>query len=262
MDAEFGAAHFDRVASSYEATDATSKIARELLALAPPISAKSAVLDNACGPGIITSEIKKQSHSADARICAVDISPAMIEKVREKNLPGVEAGVMDAQNLNFANDIFTHSFTNMGIFLFPDPEKGAVEIYRTLKPGGIAVVTSIKQAGWIRIFQSAQRAVKPGVPLWNGMLLEEWSTKEKLQSVIEAGGFRKENIDFGTAGSVMPGSMMGSFLESIKDKATSMITEGWSKQEQDGFDVALQVELERTPSQSFEIETWVAVARK
>ncbi|KAF2109622.1 S-adenosyl-L-methionine-dependent methyltransferase [Lophiotrema nucula] len=266
MEAQFAAEHFDKVAATYDSDNRISKIAHDLLALAPPISATSVVLDNACGPGIITGEVRKQNASADEhlRIYATDISPGMIEQVREKNWPGVEAIVMDAQELAFAENTFTHSFTNLGIFMFPDPEKGAAEIYRTLKPGGVAVITSLKQVGWIRIFQNAQRTVRPEAPLWKGLLAEEWSTRRKLESVIQAGGFSADSIDVTTAGSSIPGNMMGGFLDSIKDIATSMITQDWSEDEKRQFEAALAGEFRALKAipQDFEIITWAAGARK
>jgi ubiquinone/menaquinone biosynthesis C-methylase UbiE len=58
------------------------------------------VLDNACGPGVVTKEILKQA--GDVKIDAVDISTPMIEELRSRlssldNSSKVTATVMDAQ---------------------------------------------------------------------------------------------------------------------------------------------------------------------
>jgi ubiquinone/menaquinone biosynthesis C-methylase UbiE len=269
MEAHLGAKHFDKVAATYEPRGASSKISKtagELIAFAPPISQSSIVLDNASGPGIITGEILRQSESAGAapQIYAADISPAMIETLRQKNWTGVKSDVMDAQELSYADDFFTHSFMNMGIFLIPDPEKGAAEIYRTLKFGGVAVITSIKQVGWVRTFQAAQREVRPEAPLWKGLLKEEWSTEEKLKSVLQAGGFSPESIDIKTTESSQPSHMIGSFLASIKDNVALMITKDWSEAEKQQFAVVLEEQFENRISkpQEYEIILWVALARK
>lgn len=259
----FGADHFDKVSDAYDSRSKVMNIAPQLIALASPITSSSVVLDNACGPGVITDGIKAQSLSF-ARLCAVDVSPGMIETLRRKALPDVEAEVMDAQGLSFAENTFTHSFTNLAIFLLPEPEKGAAEIYRTLKPGGVAVVTSIKHVGWPRIFQAAQRKVKPEAPLFNGMLAEEWATKEKLDAVLQEGGFLSENITITIIESSVPGSLQKPFLDSIVDPVTATITEGWSEHEKQQFGSALQeqIQVSMTDGQEFELVTWAATAKK
>lgn len=268
MKASFGADHFNKVAATYEYRDVSraTKVVRDLIALAPPISQTSIVLDNASGPGIIAAEILKQSISADItpQIYAADISPAMIEMLRQKNLPRVKSDVMDAQELSYSDNTFTHSFMNMGIFLLPNPERGAAEIYRTLKPGGVAIITSVKQAGWVRIFQAAQREVKPDFPLWKGLLKEEWSTEQKIRDVILAGGFQPENIDVTTAESSHSSNLINDFLASVKDKVTLAITEDWSKVEKQQFEDAYKKELENQHlnPQELEMITWVVRARK
>jgi ubiquinone/menaquinone biosynthesis C-methylase UbiE len=244
-----------------------NKIARDLISLGPPISSTSIVLDNASGPGIITGEILNQTASSAGGspiIYAVDISPAMIEMLRKKNWPSVKSDVMDAQALSYPDNTFTHSFMNMGIFLLPEPEKGAEEIYRTLKPGGVAVITSIKQVGWVRIFQAAQKEVKPEAPLWKSPLKEEWSTENKLRSVVHAGGFKFENIEIKTTESTMLSNILGDFLVSMKDSVTQMITKDWSEVEKQQFEVVLQkqTEKEMLNLEELEIVAWVAVARK
>jgi ubiquinone/menaquinone biosynthesis C-methylase UbiE len=266
----FGAEHFDKVAATYEDSRTSSpmnKIARDLISFAPPISSTSIVLDNASGPGIITGEILNQAASSAGGppiIYAADISPAMIDILRKKNWPSVKSDVMDAQALSYPDNTFTHSFTNMGIFLFPEPEKGAAEIYRTLRPGGVAVITSIKQVGWVRIFQAAQKEVKPEAPLWKSPLKEEWSTDIKLRSVVQAGGFEPENIEIKTTESSMLSNTLVDFLASMRNSVTQMITKDWSEVEKRRFEVVLQEQIEKEMSNPRELEivAWVAVARK
>jgi ubiquinone/menaquinone biosynthesis C-methylase UbiE len=264
-----GASHFDKVASTYEderSSSSMAKLASDLISFAPPITSSSIILDNASGPGIITGEILKQSAALDPapKLYAADISPAMIEVLRKKNWEGVQSDVMDAQALSYPDGTFTHCFMNMGIFLLPEPEKGAAEIYRTLKPGGVAVITSIKQAGWVRIFQAAQKEVMPEAPLWKSPLKEEWSTEEKLRSVIQAGGFEAENIQIEMAKANQRSDLMGNFLASMKGGVTQMIVKDWSEGEKQRFAVVLQKHIENAMAepQDLEVIAWAAVARK
>lgn len=59
----------------------------------------------------------------------------------------VETAGMDGHNLGFDEAMFDISVTLFGLFFFSDPAKGAREIYRTLKPGGTAVVRCWKFVG-------------------------------------------------------------------------------------------------------------------
>ena len=117
------------------------------------------ILDNAYGPGIVTGEIRKNLPPSNIpQIHAVDFSPRMIDELRHKaefeKWTHVNAAVMDAENLTFEDDKFSHSITNFGIFLFLDPVKAAAEIYRTLQPGDVAVVTSWSKLGWLDLLQT------------------------------------------------------------------------------------------------------------
>lgn len=69
---------------------------------------------------------------------------------------------MPGEDLRFPDNHFTHSFTNQGIVFFKDGEKGAKEIYRTLKHGGTAIVTTWKYIPYVSIIQAGQKVATPG----------------------------------------------------------------------------------------------------
>ena len=241
------------------------KIARDHIAYGPPISSTSIILDNASGPGIILGEILAQSASIGTpKLYAMDISPVMIEMLQKKKWPGVESEVMDAQALTYSDNKFTHIFMSMGIFLLPDPEKGAKEMYRTLQPGGAVVVSSIKQIGWVTIFQAAQMEVKPESPLFKSPLKEEWSTKEKLISVLEAGGFKAADIEIKVGESSIPSNELELLMRSMRGPVTGMITGTWTEEEKGRFEVALDKQMEKEMKNPRELEVvyWIAIAKK
>jgi len=64
-----------------------------------------------------------------------------------------EAKVMNAEGLAFRNNTFTHSITHFSISLFPRPNKVASQIYCTLKPEKVALLTSRTELEWLRILQ-------------------------------------------------------------------------------------------------------------
>jgi hypothetical protein len=100
--------------------------------------------------------------------------------------------------------------------------------------------------------------------LWKSPLKEEWSTEEKLRSVIQAGGFEAENIQIEMAKANQRSDLMGNFLASMKGGVTQMIVKDWSEGEKQRFAVVLQKHIENAMAepQDLEVIAWAAVARK
>jgi ubiquinone/menaquinone biosynthesis C-methylase UbiE len=169
------------MAPIYEDTSAMLKeFASRMLHRDPPLTADAIVLDNACGFGIVAGEIPKLPvASLPSEVYAADFSSEMIEILREKAERGgadgercgrVHAQVMDATTLSgYEDDFFTHSFTNFSVYVFPDADKGATKIYRTLRRGGrTAVVRTSQKLGFEYLFQEAQQALSPDLPAFTG----------------------------------------------------------------------------------------------
>jgi ubiquinone/menaquinone biosynthesis C-methylase UbiE len=130
-------------------SNATLNIAKAFIPELPPITSTSYILDNACGLGIVTDLIKAQHPKA--HIKCTDIAPGMIDIIKEKvdgvEWENVEAELLDARDLKTLQEgTFTHVLTNFGFHPTPDdlagPAKAAKEMWRVLKPGGVAVVTT------------------------------------------------------------------------------------------------------------------------
>jgi ubiquinone/menaquinone biosynthesis C-methylase UbiE len=72
-------------------------------------------------------------------ITAIDISPGMIERARNRAdgyRGSLSLEVMDAQALEFADATFDTVVTSCTFCSVPDPLRGLRELYRCLKPGG------------------------------------------------------------------------------------------------------------------------------
>jgi SAM-dependent methyltransferase len=136
--------------SSYERMTGgcTRLLAAEMISFSPPIDASSYILDNACGPGIVTSEIK--SRHPPARIMAADLAPAMTEEVQTSvqmnGWSNVETATLDIRSLDTLKDeSFTHVFANLALPVPRDPLAGmeaSREMFRVLKPRGVAMVST------------------------------------------------------------------------------------------------------------------------
>lgn len=265
---------FNSQASTYERR--TGGSSRRVVAYAVPMLAglpkSPTLLDNACGPGFATVELLKAY--PNARIYAVDGAPEMIsivDKVVASNSwnDRVETAVMNGMSLGFADETFDASITNFGIFFFPDPVVGAREIYRTLKPGGKAVVTCWKEVPLLPILHAVQAIVKPrSVPI-AFPTLDQWTQKETIESTLREGGFEttktyEKEVMWWNKG--FDEAAMG-----FADKFKSMIGDQWTEVEK-GHILNATIQVLKEQGKEFIVESegmigsqqvaWIAIATK
>lgn len=72
-------------------------------------------------------------------ITAIDISPKMIDKARQRiaDYDGqIKAEVMDVHNMDYPDESFDQVFTSCTFCSVPKPVEGLKALYRVLKPGG------------------------------------------------------------------------------------------------------------------------------
>lgn len=270
--------HFEKVATTYESNngDVTNAMCRRLIELCgpsgsfpSPITSTSVIHDNASGPGVLAGEVLRLPGVASgnvSRIHCTDFSPAMIRVLESKGWGqkyGVEALVMDSQALSFPDNTFTHSFTNLGIFALPDPLEGMKEIHRTLQPEGLAIVTTIKDAGWVLPFQRAQKRVRPGDEIWPGLLAPEWSESTHLKELAVKGGFKDGDVQLQSFAVSFSMKDFAQKQGQIISMATKALTKDWLEEEATKFDGVLREEVDREiESDASKIEIWIAVAKK
>lgn len=104
--------------------------------------AEADVLEVGCGNGLMWRE-NLDRLPAGWRLTLTDLSPGMIETVR--NVLGDRAGyvVADAQELPFADGSFDAAIANHMLFHVPDRPRALAEIARVLRPGGAFRATTI-----------------------------------------------------------------------------------------------------------------------
>jgi ubiquinone/menaquinone biosynthesis C-methylase UbiE len=136
-----------------------------------------------------------------ARVDAVDFSPAMLAELERQRstlgLDNVFAEVADGQALPFADASFDAAFSMFGLMFFPDRERGFAELYRTLKPGGVAVVSSwapVAQSSLMLLMFGALRAADPtrAAPQTNLLSLEN---PEVFVREMQQAGFRDVRVE-------------------------------------------------------------------
>lgn len=180
---------------TYEATGGgvTAEAAVHNLTLLPSIPAGSVVHDNGCGAGTVTRLLLSPSSGTptDAKIYATDMDQIFLDKlqqdVSQHNWP-VEVSNQKSEALSFADNFFDCSIANFAIFFTSNAGlDGAKEIYRTLKPGGTAVVNCWATIPWLGPILKTHMRFRNGKPYPAPPI--NWSDGQQIQKVIREAGF-------------------------------------------------------------------------
>ncbi|MCJ1312501.1 hypothetical protein MMC25_006175 [Agyrium rufum] len=209
----------------------TFAVAAHILSKVPALKENSLVLDSSCGTGAFT--VKFQKRHTGAHIHAVDKSAGMIEIMQSLIKQHawqehITAEVMDAENLDFAENTFDLSVTNFGIFFYPDPVRGAKEIHRTLKPGCMAAVTSWREICFVPIFYQVQKIVQPFKHMVLQML-ETWRNRDTLENVMRQGGFSE--LEISSQDVMIIQKDMDELVDSLAIHLQDIVGQQWSDSE-------------------------------
>ncbi|CZR63210.1 uncharacterized protein PAC_13107 [Phialocephala subalpina] len=231
--------------------DCMINLAKVTVSQIPPITSGSVIHDNGCGTGAGTTAIFASISNSPAAISvkATDINDHALEIYRGKAIKNnrpAEAINMNSSELMFEDETFTHSLSNTLLFVLPNDGIDAVkETYRTLKPNGIALFNTWSHVPNMSPIQRAATLTRPpGAPLPR-QGLEKWTQASHLTSVLEQGGFEKENIEIKqkeiwattTVGLERYASMLWSFIGGTGES-------GWLESDEQNWDRALGVVVE------------------
>ncbi|PCI93124.1 hypothetical protein COB11_05860 [Candidatus Aerophobetes bacterium] len=107
------------------------------------LKANDCVLDLATGTGAALLPLAKRERGAS--FIGIDICVNMVKRAilasDALSLTNVRFQLMDAENLEFADESFDVVTCSLGLFFFPEIEKALSEIYRVLKPSGTFVIS-------------------------------------------------------------------------------------------------------------------------
>ena len=165
------------------------------------------VLDLGCGTGWATRLLAKAAPGVQA--IGIDVSPQMIARADELHSLTIRArydlGTFEA--LEFADGNFDRAFSMEALYYSPDVDKAIAELFRVLKPGGVADVVidffqdspgtarwaelmdmplcSKSEAEWAAAFEAASKScgwrstrspVTPCIPRWRTRAPSTWTS--------------------------------------------------------------------------------------
>ena len=179
--------------------DVSAQIAQHTLTLIPFIGQGAVLLDNACGTGAVTEAVltvvkPRADGTYSILIHATDVSPSRIQGLATKVAQNgwsdfVKSAVIAAEALTFEDSTFTHSFMNFGLFAVREADKATAQIYRTLKPGGVVVVTTWASMPHGAAVDATHKATRGSDAALLLRIPEHWYRASTLESVLRQAGF-------------------------------------------------------------------------
>ncbi|KAI0968211.1 S-adenosyl-L-methionine-dependent methyltransferase [Xylaria arbuscula] len=280
-----GNAHFLRGAAMYEKLVGETSAGLAAVALSYlPLSTytpTTRILDSACGPGIVSKLLLSPSPAyvsvpglpinPPPQVTGIDLSKPMIEQykanARALGWTTSEAYVQDSQDLSrFTDATFDAVIMSLGIFALGDAVAGASEMYRVLKPGGYAIVTTWKTRRPQELMSHVAEVIRPGGSGKNAMDLDsKWLTSEHLATVMTAGGFNPEKIQLCEAEPNWRHESIGSLLEAMSSPMwTAQFCKGWSEEEMAEWTEEVERQLTESERETctLEMTAHVCIARK
>jgi ubiquinone/menaquinone biosynthesis C-methylase UbiE len=103
-------------------------------------AARGHLIDIACGPGVVTAALAPNA----ASVVAFDATDEMLAKARARcikaGVSNVEFKGGDAEHLPFADAQFDGAVTRAAVHHFAQPQNAFNEMFRVLRPDGVAVI--------------------------------------------------------------------------------------------------------------------------
>jgi ubiquinone/menaquinone biosynthesis C-methylase UbiE len=182
--------------------EANSAPVTEWLVQALAAQPGNVVLELAAGPGD-TGFAAAPMLGDGGRLISTDFSPEMVEvgrrRAAELGLTNVDHRVMDAQEMDLADDSVDRVLCRFGYMLMLDQEAAFAETRRVLRPGGrlaLAVWREPQRNPWVAIAGQVltERGLAPPpdpqAPTMFGM-----ASDERMRELLEAAGFDIERLE-------------------------------------------------------------------
>lgn len=161
---------WDRAAQDYEPLwEEQLAPARKALVSGAAIGRGQAVLDVACGTGLVSFEAAR-AVGRGGHVLGTDLSGEMVLAAQRRatacQLAHVRFERMDAENLTVADGAFDVALCALGLMYFTEPLRALRELRRAVRPGGgvsLAVWGAREHCGWASVFPIVQAEVTSDV---------------------------------------------------------------------------------------------------
>jgi ubiquinone/menaquinone biosynthesis C-methylase UbiE len=167
----------------------------DALALAD-VKPRERILDVACGPGALTLQVAPIASEVHALDFAAEMLAQLRANLEAHGLDNVIAREGDGQALPYEDAQFDAAFSMFGLMFFPERGRGFRELFRVVRPGGRAVVSSwqpLQDAPVLTALMEALAAELPNVPFGDGK--GPLSDREDLQREMSEAGFAVEIVE-------------------------------------------------------------------
>ena len=182
--------------TTYDSTGGrtTQKFAQHNLSLLPAIPAGSVVHDNCAGAGTVSRILLSQQ--PDVKIHATDIDQPFLDVLAEdaaRNAWPVDVTNQRSESTSFADDFFDYDIANIGVIFWTGGGlDGVKEVYRTLKPGGTALLNCWASITWMAPIMLVHREFRgdarfPAPPI-------NWADGQRLRKILLESGFPEEKL--------------------------------------------------------------------
>lgn len=232
----------------------TREVARKVMSMSPPFTNNSKVLDNATGTGIVVEEIQKHISATNPNsnshiqipVIAADAAQPMIDHLNAKlkhveannawpNLNLVTTHAVPAEQLDervVPSGSITHAYMNFGIFFCSDPVQAASHMYRSLAPGGTAVITTWHDLGNTSVHQT-HKQLYPEEPDIKMPFSEQWEDPIYVRELLVKAGFEESKIRVVQENTYMRHATLREMAATKTDLFTALIKglDGWKSEE-------------------------------
>jgi len=117
------------------------------------------LLDVGCGPGEVTQRFVDE---LGADVCAVDVSPRMVELAKGR---GLDARVADAEQLPYSEKEFDAVFAGWVLYHVPGLQQAIAECARVLRPSGRLVASCYREDNLSEVWELIDPELEPREPL-------------------------------------------------------------------------------------------------
>ena len=101
----------------------------------------TSLLDAGCGPAPMISLLSEKY--PERNYTGLDLTPAMIEQAKKKNIPNAEFVVGDCENFPFDENIFDAIICSNSFHHYPNPQGFFDSVKRCLSPGGRLILRDV-----------------------------------------------------------------------------------------------------------------------